>query len=67
MAGKKQIESAVSAQDPLKQKGLSVTDSRRKILQLFMQQKGALSHGDIEKKQAPLLIGLPSIVRFKLF
>ncbi|MBM3413038.1 MAG: transcriptional repressor [Bacteroidetes bacterium] len=50
MAGKKQIESAVSAQDPLKQKGLSVTDSRRKILQLFMQQKGALSHGDIEKK-----------------
>ncbi|MFN4970176.1 MAG: hypothetical protein ACK4YH_06830, partial [Bacteroidota bacterium] len=50
MAVRKQIESTLSVQDPLKRKGLSVTDSRKKILQLFMQQKGALSHGDIEKK-----------------
>lgn len=50
MAVRKQIESTATVLDPLKQKGLSVTDSRRKILQLFMQQKGALSHGDIEKK-----------------
>ncbi|MBM3414656.1 MAG: transcriptional repressor [Bacteroidetes bacterium] len=50
MADRKPIESTSTAQDPLKQKGLSVTGSRRKILQLFMQQKGALSHRDIEKK-----------------
>jgi Fur family ferric uptake transcriptional regulator len=34
----------------LKQNSLSVTGSRRKILQLFMEQSGALAHGDIEKK-----------------
>src|SRR5436190_18693686 len=34
----------------LKQSGLSLTDSRRKILQLFLDEKGALAHGDIEKK-----------------
>lgn len=50
MAVRKQIESTLSVKEPLKNKGLSVTDSRTKILQLFMQQKGALSHGDIEKK-----------------
>ena len=33
----------------LKQNGLSITDSRRKILQLFLEQDGALAHGDIEK------------------
>ena len=34
----------------LKQNKLSVTSSRRKILQLFLAQPGALAHGDIEKK-----------------
>ena len=34
----------------LKQNGLSITDSRKKILQLFLEQDGALSHGDIEKR-----------------
>src|SRR6266567_4265765 len=34
----------------LKQNGLSVTSSRRKILQLFLDKAGALAHGDIEKK-----------------
>ncbi len=29
---------------------LSVTGSRKKILQLFLEQTGALAHGDIEKK-----------------
>jgi Fur family transcriptional regulator, ferric uptake regulator len=33
----------------LKQNALSVTESRRRILQLFLDQKGALAHGDIEK------------------
>jgi Fur family ferric uptake transcriptional regulator len=34
----------------LKKSKLSVTDSRKKILQLFLDQPGALAHGDIEKK-----------------
>lgn len=34
----------------LQQNGLSVTESRKKILQLFLEQAGALAHGDIEKK-----------------
>lgn len=34
----------------LKKNDLSVTESRKKILQLFLEEKGALSHGDIEKK-----------------
>jgi Fur family ferric uptake transcriptional regulator len=34
----------------LKQNRLSVTDSRKSILSLFLNNKGALSHGDIEKK-----------------
>ncbi|MBS1946445.1 MAG: transcriptional repressor [Bacteroidetes bacterium] len=34
----------------LKRNLLSVTDSRRKILELFFNSQGALSHGDIEKK-----------------
>ena len=36
--------------DILKRNQLSVTGSRKKILQLFLSQTGALSHGDIEKK-----------------
>jgi Fur family transcriptional regulator, ferric uptake regulator len=34
----------------LKRNNLSITDSRKKILQLFFLQSGALAHGDIEKK-----------------
>ncbi|WP_276502444.1 Fur family transcriptional regulator [Terrimonas pollutisoli] len=34
----------------LKRSQLSVTASREKILHLFLEQEGALAHGDIEKK-----------------
>lgn len=34
----------------LKRNQLSVTDSRSKILELFLLQNGALAHADIEKK-----------------
>ncbi|MBL7738359.1 MAG: transcriptional repressor [Chitinophagaceae bacterium] len=34
----------------LKKNSLSVTGSREKILSLFLKQKGALAHGDIEKR-----------------
>src|SRR3990170_1319168 len=34
----------------LKRSQLSVTASREKILHLFLEQAGALAHGDIEKK-----------------
>lgn len=34
----------------LKRNQLSVTASREKILQLFIEHSGALAHGDIEKK-----------------
>jgi len=34
----------------LKRNQLSVTGSRKKILELFLGSKGALAHGDIEKK-----------------
>jgi Fur family ferric uptake transcriptional regulator len=34
----------------LRRKHLSVTDSRKKILSLFLNTKDALAHGDIEKK-----------------
>ncbi len=36
--------------DLLRRKSLSVTDSRKKILSLFMSSHDALAHGDIEKK-----------------
>lgn len=36
--------------DILKKNQLSVTSSRSRILELFLQHDGALSHGDIEKK-----------------
>jgi Fur family ferric uptake transcriptional regulator len=36
--------------DILRRKNLSVTDSRKKILSLFLQSADALAHGDIEKK-----------------
>ncbi len=34
----------------LKKNNLSITGSRKKIMQLFLEQTGALAHGDIEKK-----------------
>jgi Fur family ferric uptake transcriptional regulator len=34
----------------LSRHNLSITGSRKKILQLFLEQTGALAHGDIEKK-----------------
>jgi len=36
--------------DILRRKRLSITDSRKKILSLFLSSKDALAHGDIEKK-----------------
>lgn len=38
------------ADSVLKRNDLSITEGRRKILQLFLNQSGALTHGDIEKK-----------------
>jgi Fur family ferric uptake transcriptional regulator len=35
--------------DILKQSGLSITESRKKILDLFLETDGALAHADIEK------------------
>ncbi len=43
-----QIDNQVA--DLLKKNRLSITGSRKKILQLFLEQPGALAHGDIEKK-----------------
>jgi Fur family ferric uptake transcriptional regulator len=37
-------------EDILKRNHLSVTGSRKKILNLFFSQSGALAHGDIERK-----------------
>lgn len=34
----------------LKKNSLSITDSRQKILELFLESSGALAHADIEKK-----------------
>ena len=34
----------------LKSNQLSVTGSRKRILELFLESNGALAHGDIEKK-----------------
>ncbi|MEO7449693.1 MAG: transcriptional repressor [Chitinophagaceae bacterium] len=39
-------------QQLLKRNQLSITDSRSKILELFLLQNGALAHSDIEKKSA---------------
>ena len=36
----------------LKLSGLSITESRKKILELFYANNGALAHADIEKKTA---------------
>lgn len=47
---KQQITIDTKVDTLLQQNGLSVTESRKKILQLFLEQTGALAHGDIEKK-----------------
>ena len=39
-------------QQLLKRNQLSITESRSKILELFLQQNGALAHADIEKKSS---------------
>ncbi len=36
--------------DILKKNGLSVTEGRKKILELFLDNEGALAHADIEKQ-----------------
>ncbi len=41
---------AVRIDDILRRNSLSVTDSRKKILNLFLNIHGALAHGDIERK-----------------
>ena len=41
---------ASSLKEILRNNGLSITASREKILNLFLEQPGALAHGDIEKK-----------------
>ncbi|HZF65402.1 MAG TPA: transcriptional repressor [Chitinophagaceae bacterium] len=48
IAPAKSLEFKVS--DILKKKRLSVTDSRKKILLLFLNTTDALAHGDIERK-----------------
>ncbi|MFI5188396.1 MAG: Fur family transcriptional regulator [Chitinophagales bacterium] len=40
----------IEVDDILRRNGLSVTVSRKKILNLFLNVPGALAHGDIEKK-----------------
>jgi Fur family ferric uptake transcriptional regulator len=44
----RQLKSEIS--ELLRRNNLSVTESRKKILQLFLEEAGALAHGDIEKK-----------------
>lgn len=44
----KEVEKGVA--DMLRKNNLSITESRRKILSLFLAQPDALTHGDIEKK-----------------
>jgi len=48
--GKPIIDIEEQVDTALKKNNLSITDSRKKILQLFLEQTGALAHGDIEKK-----------------
>jgi Fur family ferric uptake transcriptional regulator len=50
MTKQEPIKAAEQVNKLLTQNSLSVTGSRRKILQLFLDQPGALAHGDIEKK-----------------
>jgi Fur family ferric uptake transcriptional regulator len=40
----------IDVDEILRRNSLSITDSRKKILNLFLNVQGALAHGDIEKK-----------------
>ena len=44
------IEQDKKANEMLRKNNLSITGSRKKIIQLFLEQTGALAHGDIEKR-----------------
>lgn len=44
------VDITTKADNLLKRHHLSVTESRKKILQLFLEHTGALAHGDIEKR-----------------
>lgn len=50
MPKQKLINTTEQVEALLKKNHLSITDSRKKILQLFLEQAGALAHGDIEKR-----------------
>jgi Fur family transcriptional regulator, ferric uptake regulator len=50
MSKQSEIQKTNQVAGLLKRNKLSITDSRKKILQLFFEQTGALAHGDIEKK-----------------
>jgi Fur family ferric uptake transcriptional regulator len=41
-----------TGRDILKKNGLSITESRTKILKLFLDHEGAMAHADIEKATA---------------
>jgi len=43
------LNNMVQENDILKRNGLSVTEGRKKILELFLGTEGALAHADIEK------------------
>jgi Fur family transcriptional regulator, ferric uptake regulator len=40
----------IQLEEILRRNQLSVTDTRKKILELFLSTEGAIAHGDIEKK-----------------
>ena len=44
------IQSDSRVENMLRRNSMSITGSRKKILKLFLDQPGALAHGDIEKK-----------------
>ncbi len=46
------IHADTKAAEVLRRKHLSITEGRKKILSLFLQNPDALAHGDIEKKAA---------------
>ena len=45
----------IQAEEILKENGISNTDSRRRVLELFLEQPAALAHGDVEKKMGGAL------------
>jgi Fur family ferric uptake transcriptional regulator len=50
MSSQSTIQTGEKAEILLRQNHLSITESRKKILSYFLEQTGALSHGDIEKR-----------------